>query len=391
MSAKKIKIALVAPYPAQFVLDEKKIKPAYRNRLGHPASWVRSLTTSLAKRDDVEIKVFTHSRAVSSVQEGEENGVRYIVIPKYEPARIGSYHLHWPARIQFRKQIKVYAPDIVHGFGTESAYGMIAVEQDVPGIVFVQGIIDELWPFLDRFSMVQKKLLRGLERRVVKNATGLIAETGFAKRWAESMNPAVEVVEIPHIVNPEFYGVVPDYSSNECLCIGTIHRIKAVDTAIRAMARVKDESLRLSVIGYGPQLKEMKSLSKSLGVADRVEFCGHMSREQIMGKMSTARMLTILSRMDTSPNVLSEAHAAGLPVIGTRTGGIPDMIDDGQDGFLVDVDDAKAVAKKMDLLSGNLNLCREMGESGREKVSWLNDSDRIAGEHVKFYHEILGC
>jgi glycosyltransferase involved in cell wall biosynthesis len=385
-----MKIAMVAPYPAQMVLKPEQINPAYRNRSAHAAPWVRSLTTALAKRNDVEFHVFTHSRAVSRVQHGEENGVSFTVIPQYESARFGCWHLHLPARIQFRKYIKQYAPDLIHGFGTESAYGLVASEQGLPGVVFIQGIQSEYAPYYERMPYVQKKIRQSLEARVVKKITGLIAETAFAENWAKNMCSAVKVAVIPHAVNPEFFEANSDSSFNECLCIGTVDRRKAVDVAIRALSATRNKELRLSVIGTGPLLQEMKYLASQLRVEQRVDFLGHFNRAQIIGRMAKARMLVIAARMDTSPNILTEAHAAGLPVVGTRAGGIPDMIEDGKDGFLVNVDDFQAVAEKMDLLASDVDLCRKLGSTGRDKVKWLNDPDRIADLHVKFYHEILG-
>ncbi|VGO18262.1 glycosyltransferase family 4 protein [Pontiella sulfatireligans] len=387
---KRIKIALVASYPASLVLLPDRLKPKYRNRPEHAAPWVRSLTSALVKRDDVEFRVFSHSRAMSSVQNGEENGAKYTFIPKYEPVRIGNYHFHLPARLQFRKHIKAFAPDLVHGFGTESAYGLIASEQGLPSIVFIQGIQAKLAPYYDQFSFAQKWLRQHFERKVVNRASGLVAETKFAEDWAQSMRPEVQVAVIPHAVNPEFFKVNAQYAVDECLCIGTLNRTKAVDMAIRSLAATKNRGLKLSVIGSGPLAGEMKGLAEELGVSERVKFCGHLNRDQIIERMSKARMLAILSRMDTSPNILTEAHAAGLPVIGTRAGGIPDMIDDGKDGFLVDVDDFHSAAGKMDHLSGNPDLCRQMGQTGREKVRWLNEPDRIADLHVDFYRNILG-
>ena len=387
---KKIKIALVAPYPAQLILDSRFIKQNHLNRPVHPAPWVRSLTTAYAKRDDIEFRVFSHSRAVSKVCYGEENGVPYTFIPKYEPARLGCYHLHIPARIQFRKHIRQYAPDLIHGFGTESTYGLIAVEQGLPNVVFIQGIVSEYAPYVDHRSMMQKKVSAFLERLVVKKVTGFVAETQFAEKWAKSMRNDVSVAVIPHAVNQEFFNVSPSYASKEILVVGGIDSRKAVDVSIRALAKSTDKECKLCIIGAGPLLEEMKQLSIKLNVFNQIEFCGYMNRSQIIEKMSAARILTILSRMDTSPNILTEAHAAGLPVIGTRAGGIPDMIDDGVDGFLVDVDDAEAVAEKMDLLIDDFNRCKAMGRAGREKVRWLNDPGRIAGEHIKFYHEVLG-
>ncbi len=386
---KPLRIALVAPYPAQMVLPPERIKPAYRNRPVHPAPWVRSLTTALRKREDVEFRVFTHSRAVNSVVDGEENGVPFTVIPQYEPGRVDCWHLHLPARLQFRLYLNRYRPDLVHGFGTESSYGLIASEQRAPGVVFIQGIQTELARFYQHYSKITKWLRIQLERRVIRRSSGLIAETKFAEAWVRRMNPRVEVVVIPHAVNPEFFEVESDYSCNDCLCVGTLNHHKAVDTAIRAVAAARVPDWRLIIIGDGPLRSPLKQLARDLGVAHRVEFCGYRSRSQIIERMKTARALVILSRMDTSPNILTEAHAAGLPVVGSRAGGIPDMIEEGRDGFLVDVDDHLAAAEKLDLLCSDVELCRRLGKAGRDKVRWLNDPDRIADLHVQFYHHIV--
>lgn len=66
--------------------------------------------------------------------------------------------------------------------------------------------------------------------------------------------------------------------------------------------------------------------------------------------LNRAGAFVIASRMNTSPNALTEAHAIGLPVIGTRAGGIPEMIEEGKDGMLEPVDDADAMADRMQRL-----------------------------------------
>jgi glycosyltransferase involved in cell wall biosynthesis len=93
--------------------------------------------------------------------------------------------------------------------------------------------------------------------------------------------------------------------------------------------------------------------------------------------------------MDTSPNVITEAHAIGLPVIGTAAGGIPDMIDEGRDGFIVPIDDSEAMALRIEYLLSDPQRCAEMGWVGREKVRAMNDPARVAAKHVDFYREII--
>ena len=93
--------------------------------------------------------------------------------------------------------------------------------------------------------------------------------------------------------------------------------------------------------------------------------------------------------MDTSPNVITEAHAVGIPVVGTRAGGIPDMIKEDEDGFVVPVDDVSAMAERMADLLRSRERRMAMGLAGREKVRVLNDPGRVTEEHVEYYREIL--
>ena len=382
-----MKVALLAPYPASAVLNESRIKKTHRGRPVHPAPWVRSLTTALAKRGDVEFCVFAHSRAVSRVEYGEENGVRFIFIPQYEPGKIGCLHGHFPARIQFRKVLKEYSPDVAHGFGLESAYGLIAAECKVPSVVFIQGIQSEYAPYYD-MSALQISLRVKLERQAVNKLDALVAETEYAKKWAHSINPTIRVKVIPHAVNPEFFKVQPSWSSKDCLTVGSLTRRKAVDVSIRAFALLKDKEARLIVIGHGESEQLLRKLATEQGVGERIIFTGHQDRAGITKWMTHARMLIITSRVDTSPNILTEAHAAGLPVVGTRAGGILDMIDEAEDGFLVDIDDHETLTQRVDVLLGDQDQASEMGLKGREKVRWLNDADRIAEEHVELYRQL---
>lgn len=386
---KKIRIALVAPYPAQMVLPSHQIKPRYRTQAAHPASWVRSLSAGLDQFDDLEIQVFTYSRAVWRTCFGSENGVPFTVVPQYDPARLKCFHLHFPARLMVGLHIRRYKPDLIHGFGTETCYGVIASDFRERGIVMVQGIHEKLAPYYDRMSALESRIRSALETRVLKRVGGAIVETAYGARWLEERQFKGQVAVIPHAVNPEYFDVKPEYTSPEILCIGTLSRIKGQDTAIRALAAARDLSIRLVLIGYGLARQYLERLALELGVASRVEFCGFLSRTALMERMKVARTVAMLSRMDSSPNVITEAHAAGLPVIGTRAGGIPNMIEDGGDGFLVDVDDYRGAAEKFDLLAANPSLCRAMGEKGRRKVRILNDPEYVARLHRDYYKSVL--
>ena len=203
-----IKVAVVAPYPAAAVLPDKYLKRKFRHpdrKKQHAAPWVRTLCRELNQRKGVEAEVFTHSRAVAYVLRAEKEGVRYTFVPKFEPSRCDPYHGFLPALVQFKPLIKRYYPDIVHGFGTESAYGLLAISQGRPSVVFLQGIQEKLAPFYD-MPAVKIAIRKYLERIVINKAGGLIAETDFGRQWALSVNKKARVEVYPMLTALNFSG-----------------------------------------------------------------------------------------------------------------------------------------------------------------------------------------
>jgi glycosyltransferase involved in cell wall biosynthesis len=391
-----IKTAIVAPYPASVVLPEESIKNRAREKakVQHPAPWVAAICKELNALNGIEVEVFTHSRYVSSITRTIREGVKYTFIPKYEPAKIDPYNLYLPALFQFLPVIRRYNPNIVHGFGTEGAYGLLAVCQKKPSIVFIQGIVEKLSPFSNRPkpNLIIRKLI---ERFVINNANGIIAETEFAKNWALKIRPTANIRLIPHAYTDIFFNVSPIFESRRLLCIGSLSRIKgcmkvldAFSEGMKRNSRIFKKS-KLVFIGDGPLMKELRSTVELYKLSEYVEFKGNIAHNTIPAEMQKACMLVLGSRMDTSPNVITEAHTAGLPVIATETGGIPNMIKDGIDGFIVPVDHVELMSLRMEMLLYDLVRCAKMGASGRKKIKKLNNPFIIAKKHKKFYKEIL--
>ena len=257
-----------------------------------------------------------------------------------------------------------------------------------PNVVFIQGIVEACAQH-HGFPLHRRAVLQALERRTVRRTNGLIAETCFARDWALRVKPEALVRIIPHGSNPEFFAARPAFAEKRIAVVGSLFPLKGVDTALRALAGAADPDTRLIFIGQGYERENLVRLAGELGLANRVDFLGQLPRADIIRELERARALLIASRVDTSPNVITEAHACGLPVIGTAAGGIPDMIEDGRDGYLVPVDDHAALAQHIDRLIAEPALARHMGQAGREKVRVLNDPDRIAALHLDLYRTVL--
>jgi glycosyltransferase involved in cell wall biosynthesis len=387
----KLKIALLGPYPAQECLNSSQIKSSRRGHQPHPAPWIKSLCEGLSARKDVEAGLFVHSRDVSSVQRGKVGEAGCWFVPKIEPGNLDPVFGDWTARIQMRPLIDDFNPDVVLGFGTESMYGLLASAFDRPAVIYIQGIVEKLPLEAYGIPRWKHKFLKRMERRAIRRADAVIAENNFSADWAKSVNPRIKTAVITHPVTPEFLQIHPDYSKR-IIFVGAVNSNKRPDRVARAFASIcsKHPDAELVIVGESGDVKaSLQEFIAGQHLSTQIKLLGPLKRDEVMREMSRARCLALASKMDTSPNVITEAHAAGLPVVATRVGGIPEMVEENKDGFLVDVNDETAMADRLDRLLADQSLAMKMGEAGRKKILGMNVSDDIAGRYVDFFRDLI--
>ena len=382
-----MKIGFIGNLPAASALPEEYIR--HRNRTGnHPAPWMVALLPELAKITGHQLRVFLPQRAVLKPVVVERDGVEYEGIPCRIPERLGRKALYYQKSMALSGAVRRFSPDLLHAFGFETGSALIAVRMGRPVSCFIQGIAEYLEPFYGQRSLVDRKVGVWGERKAVPHVRWMVAENEFAKKWALSRNPEAEVDIIPHPTREVFFSAAAPVYGESIVSVGGLDDRKGMDTVIRAFARVTTPGARLVMVGGGALRAALEQLARELGVAERVEFTGSLETADVIARMNAARAFVIGSRMDTSPNVVSEAHAIGLPVIGTAVGGIPEMIDEGNDGFLVARDDVAAMAERMTRLMQDRDLAQALGEAGREKVRGMNSAVEVAEAHARFFSRI---
>ena len=170
---------------------------------------------------------------------------------------------------------------------------------------------------------------------------------------------------------------------------------KRHEDMIRALPPILDNepAARLVLAGNGrlggpPELMDsLKALAQALGVAEKVVFAGH--REDMPDLMATAEMLVIPSDAEPFGRVAIEAMALGKPVVGTRAGGLPEVVRDGETGLLVVPRFPESLAGACLRLLGNASLAGRLGEAGRERVAKQFHIDRTAQETQALYEAML--
>lgn len=153
------------------------------------------------------------------------------------------------------------------------------------------------------------------------------------------------------------------------LVAARLHPEKGYEHLLAAMARLKgrlDRPVRLLVAGSGPLESHYRGLARDLGCADVVQFLGF--REDIVELMTAVDVVVLPSVAEAFGFVLTEAMYLGVPLVATRVGGIPEIVDDGVDGLLVPPADPTALADTIAELLADESRRQKMATAGRAKV-----------------------
>ncbi len=172
-------------------------------------------------------------------------------------------------------------------------------------------------------------------------------------------------------------------------CVAALVDHKAHDVLIRAAqsACARVPGLHMLLVGKGPLEPMLRSLVSELGLETRVHFAGY--RTDIGRLMRSMDMFVLASRTEGLGTAVLDAMTVGLPVVATRAGGIPEMVEDGKNGLLCPVDDHAALADNLVLAAGDSALRRELGEGAREAVKRFSIENTVK-DTLAVYHELLG-
>jgi glycosyltransferase involved in cell wall biosynthesis len=150
------------------------------------------------------------------------------------------------------------------------------------------------------------------------------------------------------------------------LCVAMHNEKKGIDVLLRAFAHLHDTrpDLRLVLAGDGPLREQLEDLAASLNLRDKVEFRGRQTRTQVANLLHDCEVFVLPSRSEPFGIVLIEAMACGKPVVATTAGGIPEIVENGKNGLLVQPDDPRALAEALIKVLSDTDLQKTIASNG---------------------------
>lgn len=168
---------------------------------------------------------------------------------------------------------------------------------------------------------------------------------------------------------------------------------KDIHTLLCAFAGLGAEfgSARLLIVGSGPLEQQLKQVSRSLGLSDRVIFVGAVNYDQLPAYYAACDVLVLSSLYEGNARVLAEAAASARPVVSTAVSGAADTIVDGETGYIVPIGDSAAMALRLSELLGNRARSKSMGEKARAHILDLYDPDRLLSGFKELWETTAAC
>jgi len=239
---------------------------------------------------------------------------------------------------------------------------------------------------------------RLLYRLILGSAGAVIAQTNHMKSAIQRLCPR-DIFVIPNGVDIDRFSYISrekariglNIKGNEkiLLFVGGLRPIKGVGYLIKAMSIVKQRygNIRLLIIGDGEDRQTLEELAKKLNLARCISFLGQVANEAIPEYMIASDILVLPSLSEGFPVTILEAMATGLPIVTTRVRGLPEIVREGKNGFLVEPKNPEQITEKVLLLLENDDLMQKISGNNREKAkhySW----ERVAQNLEEIYTKV---
>ncbi|QYO65308.1 N-acetyl-alpha-D-glucosaminyl L-malate synthase BshA [Leptolyngbya sp. 7M] len=237
-----------------------------------------------------------------------------------------------------------------------------------------------------------------ITRYALQQSDGVTAVSKFLKKATIETFDFDEVEVIPNFICPQHYQRTPDAPlrnelapNGETLLIhvSNFRSVKRPADCVEILAKVleTEKNVRLIMVGDGPERSAVAYRAEQLGVKDKALFVGKQAR--IPDYLGVSDIFLLPSELESFGLAALEAQACELPVIATRIGGIPEVVNDGESGFLSEIGDVAKMAEDTLKLVLDKEMRLAFGKRGRELAVERYSTEKIIPQYIAYYERVL--
>ncbi len=353
--------------------------------IGGAQRYVHSLATHLP-RESFEVTVACGENGEWLTSQLKSAGVKVVVLPAL--IRGISLTQDMRALLQVWRLIRNERFNLVHLNSSKAAIvgRLAAALADVPTVFTVHG-----WPFSEGVPRSRRMLALLVEKMFAPLTSQIICVSEYDHLLAlrhhvapadrlQVVHNGIEDLSFDRLAEPTYEGPV------RIVMVARFAPQKDFETLIRA-ASLLEGAFELILVGDGPLYDECRALARSLGLAARVRFLG--LQENVPEILACTHIAVLSSNWEGLPITILESMRAGLPVVATDVGGIPELVEDKQNGYLVPRCDPEALARALQDLVNAPDVRRQMGAAGRARFEQCFTMDLMLRRTIDVYRGVL--
>ena len=268
----------------------------------------------------------------------------------------------------------------------------------VPYIISLRGSDVPNYDEYNKSLQLAHKILMPITRTIWREASRVVALSSDLANSAKVSDSKVSIDIVPNGIESEMFIHDPNIRAEmpkgknsdrvQLICVARLIERKGVQHLLQAMKQL-DDSVYLTIVGEGNYMSALQALANKLELDDKVRFYGYCPREKLVRLYNKSDIFVLPSMAESFGMVFVEAMSCGLPVIGARVGGVPDIIKE-DNGILVQPDSVDDVIAAIKKLAGDKELRDAMGAANRYKAVAQYAWRSVADSYEIVYRECSG-
>lgn len=382
--ANKLKVMIVVP----------NMSTKIETITGGVHSAVLNLLRGFAETRSANILLVSISEAIKDPVEIQfAENIRIYYLPE-GPFPSSSLNYFFVSTGRLKKLIREFGPDLVHyQIGGTLLFTRWASMSSIPHLITIHGI-----------PWAELKIAKHWKQRLTIYLNAVIGDWLYpdniiqisAYSREQFKNRKIDqLCIIPNAIPPRYADIpLKEEMQNHLVFVGVINDLKNQLFILKVLQELKLEGLRFTIefcggFGTAEYQQLVEDYINTHQLQDQVRFNGWVAYSELPAVLERSDMLVLSSRQEALPMSIAEAMAAGRPALATRVGGIPEMITDGENGFLIELESTASAKTALRRVYNNTAEMRRMGQAAKQKATENYMASSVAERTQSFYQQLV--